>query len=311
MDTMRDGIDIDCCRNVRVSNCNVNSPWDDGICLKSSFGLGWAKPTEMVSITNCYVSGCWQEGTLIDGTFKPFPPDARGVSHTGRIKFGTESNGGFKNITISNCILEGCQALSLESVDGAIMEDVTITNISFRNPATMPIFIRLGRRMRGPKDAAIGTARRITISNITVSGAPVRQGSLISGIPGHRIESLKLSNIIVLHQGGGTAEQAAAQVAEQEEVYPDPGRFGTVPAQGFYIRHVKDIELDGIQIIAAKPDVRPVMVLDEVEGASFAHIKGSSNGAPTFALNNVTDFEIRASKPIPDTSLDKVDKKTL
>jgi len=310
MDTIRDGIDIDCCRNVRVSNCNVNSPWDDGICLKSSFGLGWAKPCEMVNITNCYVSGCWQEGTLIDGTFKPFEPGQR-IPHTGRIKFGTESNGGFKNITIANCILEGSQALSLESVDGAIMEDVTITNISMKNPVTMPIFIRLGRRMRGPKDVAIGTARRITISNITVSGAPVRQGSLIAGIPGHRIESVKLSNIIVLHEGGGTTEQAAAQVAEQEDVYPDPGRFGTVPAQGFFIRHVKDIELDGVQIIAAKPDVRPVMVLDEVEGASFAHVKGSSNGAPAFALNNVTDFEIRSSKPIPDTALDRVDKKTL
>ena len=34
IDTNRDGIDIDCCRNVRVSNCSVNSPWDDAICPK-------------------------------------------------------------------------------------------------------------------------------------------------------------------------------------------------------------------------------------------------------------------------------------
>jgi polygalacturonase len=311
MDTIRDGIDIDCCRNVRVSNCNVNSPWDDGICLKSSFGLGWAKPTEMVNITNCYVSGCWQEGTLIDGTFKPFEAGQR-IPHTGRIKFGTESNGGFKNITISNCILEGSQALSLESVDGAIMEDVTITNISMKNPVTAPIFIRLGRRMRGPKDAAIGTARRITISNITVSGAPTRQGSIISGIPGHRIESLKLSNIIVLHEGGGTAEQAAVQVPEQEDVYPDPGRFGSIPAQGFFIRHVKDLEMDSIQILAVKPDARPVMMLDDVEGAAFAHVKTPANSTgPAFSLANVSDFEVRASRPVADTWLDRVEKKVL
>ena len=309
MDTIRDGIDIDCCRNVRISNCNVNSPWDDGICLKSSFALGWARPCEMVNIANCYVSGCWQEGTLIDGTFKPFAPTER-IPHTGRIKFGTESNGGFKNITIANCILEGSQALSLESVDGAIMEDVTITNISMKNPVTAPIFIRLGRRMRGPKDAAIGTARRIAISNITVSGAPARQGSLITGIPGYRIESLKLSNIIVLQEGGGTAEQAAISVPEQENVYPDPGRFGTLPAQGFFIRHVKDVQLDGIQILAAKPDARPVMMLDEVEGASFSHIQGPA-GSPMFSLNNVTGFEVRSSKPVADAYLDRVERKTL
>jgi polygalacturonase len=311
MDTNRDGIDIDCCRNVRVSNCNVNSPWDDGICLKSSFGLGRAKPTEMVSIANCYVSGCWQEGTLIDGTFKPFEPGQR-IPHTGRIKFGTESNGGFKNVTVSNCILEGSQSLSLESVDGAIMEDVTINNITMKNPVTGPLFIRLGRRMRGPKDTPIGTAKRITISNVTVSGGPVRQGSIITGIPGHRIESLKISNMIVLNEGGGTAEMAAIQVPEQEDVYPDPGRFGTIPAQGFFIRHVKDVEFNGIQVLAEKPDVRPVMMLDDVEGASFAHIKSNiTGGAPAFSLHDVTDFEIRSSRPIPDTYLDRVDKKNL
>ena len=57
IDTNRDGMDIDCCRNVRVSNCSVNSPWDDGICLKSSFALGYARATEMVTITNCLVGG--------------------------------------------------------------------------------------------------------------------------------------------------------------------------------------------------------------------------------------------------------------
>ena len=91
IDTDRDAMDIDCCKNVRVSNCTVNSPWDDGIVPKSSFALGFAKPTENVNITNCYVSGCWELGTVLDGTWKRRPNGG-----TGRIKFGTESNGGFK-----------------------------------------------------------------------------------------------------------------------------------------------------------------------------------------------------------------------
>jgi polygalacturonase len=75
IDTNRDGIDIDCCRNAHASNTSVNSPWDDAICLKSSFGLGFARATEMVTITNCFVSGSFEEGTLLDATYKRFAPD--------------------------------------------------------------------------------------------------------------------------------------------------------------------------------------------------------------------------------------------
>ncbi|HEV2835224.1 MAG TPA: glycosyl hydrolase family 28-related protein, partial [Pyrinomonadaceae bacterium] len=69
IDTNRDGIDIDACKNVRISNCTINSPFDDAICPKSSFALGYARATENVTITNCQVSG-YDEGTLLDGTFK-------------------------------------------------------------------------------------------------------------------------------------------------------------------------------------------------------------------------------------------------
>jgi len=171
IDTNRDGMDVDCCRNVRISNCYVNSPWDDGICLKADHALGSSKQTEFVTITNCYVSGCWEEGTLLDGTYKKIAPDVRGVSHTGRIKFGTESDGGFRNITISNCVFEGCQGLALESVDGAILEDITVTNISMRDIMSAPIFLRLGNRMRAPEGRPIGTLKRVIISNIVCSGS--------------------------------------------------------------------------------------------------------------------------------------------
>ncbi len=185
IDTNRDGMDVDACRNVRISNCYVNSPWDDGICLKADYALGSAKETEFVTITNCYVSGCWEEGTMLDGTYKKFGPEER-VPHTGRIKFGTESNGGFRNITISNCVFEGCQGLALESVDGAILEDVTITNISMRDIMSAPIFMRLGNRMRGPDNTPVGTLKRVIISNLVCSNSVSGLGSVISGIPGHR-----------------------------------------------------------------------------------------------------------------------------
>src|SRR5581483_11959375 len=122
IDTNRDGMDIDCCRNVRVSNCSVNSPWDDGICLKSSYGLGFARATDHVTIINCYVTGGYEEGTLLDATYKRIGPDK--APRNGRIKFGTESNGGFRNVTISNCVVEDSRGIALETVDGGLLEDV-------------------------------------------------------------------------------------------------------------------------------------------------------------------------------------------
>jgi polygalacturonase len=311
IDTNRDGMDIDCCRNVRVSNCYVNSPWDDGICLKSSYGLGSAKPTEFVTISDCYVSGCFEEGTLLDATYKRFGPEVR-VPHTGRIKFGTESNGGFRNVTISNCVFEGCQGLALETVDGALLEDVTITNISMRDIISAPIFLRLGRRMRGPKDAAIGTLKRIIISNVVCSNCVTRLGSIISGIPDHEIEDVKISNVTVQHQGGGTKEDAALQPAEREETYPEPGMFGTMPSHGFYVRHVKGIQFDNIDIQPTKEDQRPAFVLDQVEQADFFRIQTPKvSGVPVFSLSKVSDFSVHFCNSAPDTKIDHTDHQTV
>src|SRR3989440_8523440 len=149
VDTNRDGLDIDSCRNVRVSNCSVNSPNDDAIVLKSSYALGFARATENVTITNCLVSG-YDIGSLLDATYKKDvteAPDKDGP--TGRIKLGTESNGGFKNIAISSVVFDHCRGLALETVDGGLLEDVSVTNITMRDVMNSPIFLRLGRRIRG------------------------------------------------------------------------------------------------------------------------------------------------------------------
>jgi polygalacturonase len=311
IDTNRDGMDVDCCRNVRISNCCVNSPWDDGICLKSSYGLGWAKPTEFVTITNCYVSGCFEEGTLLDGTYKRFGPNAR-VPHTGRIKFGTESNGGFRNITVSNCVFEGCQGLALESVDGALLEDVTITNISMRDITSAPIFLRLGSRMRGPAGTPVGTLKRVLISNLVCSNSVSQFGSIISGIPGHDVEDVTISHVQVWHQGGGTKEQAAIEPAEKETVYPEPNMFGAIPSHGFYIRHARGIRFDNVEIGAAKADLRPAFVLEDVRDADFFRVRTPSRpDTPVFALHNVADLAVHMCRSVPDTQLPHAERTTL
>jgi polygalacturonase len=311
VDTNRDGFDIDCCHNVHVSNCSVNSPWDDAIVPKSSYALGYARSTERLTISNCFVSGSFQEGTLLDGTMKVYDA-AMHIPRTGRIKFGTESNGGFKNVTITNCVFDGCQGLALETVDGALLEDFTISNITMRDIISCPIFLRLGSRMRGPQGAPVGALRRVLISNIVCSNSASRLSSIISGIPDHPIEDVVLSDIHVTHRGGGTKEAAAIVVPEDENKYPEPGMFGGMPSHGFFVRHVKNIEMRNIEVRAMQADQRPAFVLDDVQGADFFNVRSDqAQGVPAFSLKNVEDFNVHLSRPTPDTHVDKTAQQTV
>ena len=312
IDTNRDGIDVDACKNVRISNCFVNSPFDDGICPKSSYALGYARATENLTITNCQVSG-YDEGTLLDGTYKREYRTSNGTfSPTGRIKFGTESNGGFKNITVSNCVFDYSRGLALEAVDGALLEDVTITNITMRDISNSPFFLRLGNRARGPKEkTTVGALRRVIISNLVVYNADPKYSSIISGIPGHPIDDVRLSNIRVYYQGGGTKEQAALDPPEKEDGYPEPTMFGQLPAYGFFIRHVKGLQMNNVEVSYMKEDVRPPFILNDVLGADFQQIKAQhAQGVPTFVLKNVADFSTHQCWPIPDMRLERADAKS-
>jgi polygalacturonase len=271
-DTNRDGMDIDCCRNVHVSDCSVNSPNDDGICLKSTFALGVARATENVTITNCSVSG-FVEGSFLDGTFKHY--DDPHFSPTGRIKLGTESNGGFKNIVISNCTFNYCRGLALETVDGGLLEDVTITNITMRDISNAPIFLRLASRMRGPAGVAVGELRRVIISNIVAYN--VTDAILMIGVPGHNIKDVELKNIKLYFNSMGTADQIKNEVPELEKGYPEPGIFGTLPAYGIYIRHAEILKLENIDFSPTYNEQRPAIMSDDVNRLDIRFVTAPYN----------------------------------
>lgn len=309
MDTNRDGMDIDGCSNVRISNCTINSPYDDAICLKSSFALGYARPTQNVTITNCQVSG-YDLGTFYNGTYQRNEwnkvPDKEGP--TGRIKFGTESNGGFKNITISNCVFDYCRGLALETVDGALLEDVTISNITMRDIVNSPFFLRLGARMRGPDSVPIGQLRRVLISNVMVYNADAHFATLVSGLPGHIIEDVRFNNIRIYYRPiDSSSAKIQADVPEFEKAYPEPGRFGVLPAYGFFIRHVKDIELNNVEISFLGNETRSAFVMDDVKNIKLWNVKAQkAPGAALFHLKNVAAFRMNECWPIKDRSINKV-----
>lgn len=311
IDTNRAGIDMDSCRNVRVTRCSINAPWDDAICLKSSYALGSPRAAEMITISDCMVSGSFEEGSLLDGTFKRFPSDAD-IDRMGRIKFGTESNGGFKNIVITNCVFDGSFGLAILSVDGAVIEDVTISNITMRDTVGSPIFIRLGARMRGPAGVPVGAIRRVNISNVVSSSASSLMCSIISGIPNHKIENVKLTNIVLQHPGGGTKIDAGRRLEEKEKEYPEPTMFGNTPAHGLFIRHAADIEIDQCKIISSLMDSRPCFVLNDVKRADFYRIKASQTAdTPLFILDSAKDITVGRCNSLPDTEIAEADHKEL
>ena len=308
IDTDRDGMDLDCCRNVRVSNCTVNSPWDDGICPKSSFALGFARATDTLTITNCFVTGTYELGSVLDGSFRKFAGSA--AWRTGRIKCGTESNGGFRNITISNCVFEGCQGLALESVDGALIEDVAIANITMRDVVSAPLFFRLGARLRGPKETTkIGTLRRVSVTNLTSSNAGAPISSIISGIPNGVIEDLHLANLYLHHAGGISGETVNLEPAELEAAYPEPNMFGPTASQGLFLRHARRVELSHVEVACDVADPRPALVLSHVDRVDVFALTASAK--PAIGLRKVTDLRVMLSRAVKDTTLASAERETL
>lgn len=297
IDTNRDGLDIDACRNVTIIGCTINSLMDDAIVLKTSYALGELRHCENITIRDCTVSG-YDLGTVLDGTFgrsTALAPDRDGP--TGRIKIGTESNGDFRNITIADCTFRRSRGLALETVDGGTLEDVTVSSITMEEVTSAPIFLRLGNRARSPEGTPVGRLRRVSISDVTAQNVDGRFPVILAGLPGHPIEDITLRNISVMSHGGikladvaaqtdnhvntfflggdesgviGSRETTAEAVPMREIAYPEPSMFGLLPAAAFYARHVNGLKIENLNTTFETPDERPLVIQDDVTNLSVA-----------------------------------------
>ncbi|MDF7800134.1 glycosyl hydrolase family 28 protein [Pontiellaceae bacterium B1224] len=258
VNTNNDGFDLDGCSNVLIEGCDIHTG-DDSICPKSTT----MKLCENITVKNC-----------------------RAQSHTAAFKCGTSSRGGFRNISISDCDFSNTRmgVIKLLTVDGGILENISISNIVM-NDVEGPVFIRLGNRGRiydkpteqvygeevKPEGAPPGTVKNIKISNIKAIVAgdiQKRNGIMISGIPDHYIEDVVLENIEISFPGGGTAEDAAREVPEDEARYPEQFFFGVLPSWGAYVRHAKNVTFKNVNLTTRQPDARKELVLVDVNDFS-------------------------------------------
>ena len=277
-----DGIDPDCCRNVRIRDCRIETE-DDAIVLKASFALGTRSGTRNVTVTGCHLT------TLHNG-----------------LKLGTESTGDFRDVVFRDCTIVGrphvwkgelSSGLAIETVDGGHLERVSVSDVRMTNVRS-PIFVRLGRRGRGQDVPAAGTLKTISISNVTAVGATI--ASSITGIPDHAVSGVSIKNVRITARGGGGADLVAQSVPELEKTYPDAYMFRDLPAYGLYARHVDGLVLDGLDLGFDQADARPALVLEDVRHARVIGLRAmpaSEGDEPLVWLRSVRDFVLDGLRP--------------
>ncbi len=275
-----DMMDIDGCKNVVISDCIGDSD-DDGITLKSTS----ERITENVAISNCTIS-----------------------SHCNAIKTGTESTGGFRNITISNVVVKpssvekamsgkpgGISGIALTLVDGGVMDGVSVSNIVMDGP-DVPIFIRLGNRARkhweGAPQPGVGSITNISLSHIIARNAK-SVGCSITGLPGHAVDGINLSDIRIVFSGG-VKTIPAMEIDERADQYPEATMWGRLPSYGFFLRHVRDVRIRDLEIGWEMEDVRPAMVLSDVADAAIENLTAaiSDNAGAAAVLENVQGLKV-------------------
>ena len=266
-----DGIDVDGCNRVRISNCDINSG-DDAIVLKSTLD----RPCKNVTITNCVLS-----------------------SLCNAFKLGTESNGGFQNINLSNCAIYDTDfaGIALEMVDGEILDQISISNVTMDNVGTA-IFIRLGNRARpfNEKSAkpGMGKLSNVIISNVQATNVG-KIGCSITGLPGHPVKNITLENIRLKFKGGGTPELVNREIPEIPAGYPEFDMFGILPAYGFYCRHAENLTLNDVELDFIEPEVRPAIICDDITGVEIYKIKARVSGnEPLIACKDVRNMFIQS-----------------
>src|SRR5258706_1320231 len=278
-----DGMDIDGCQDVRITNCDIESG-DDALCFKTT--------SSKMACRDIVVTGM------------------RLKSNQAGIKMGTESMAAFEDIKISNCEIYDTKngGIKLLTVDGAHLRNIEISDIKMTEVRT-PMLFRLGSRLnvfRNEHDSKqpTGSFENVVIRNVKARASDSAQlkppsGILITAIPGHYITDLRLDIIKIELLGTGTAEISRHNVPEAIDQYPEVKTFGPViPAYGVWARHVKGLKLKNIAFHIRNNDLRPVFICEDGKDIEVTgwNIPATSGAQSIIRLENVDGAAIHGNE---------------
>jgi hypothetical protein len=273
-----DGFHINSSEYVHISNCDVVCQ-DDACALFGS--------NKFVTVTNSTFSTRWSI-----------------------FRFG---GGQAENITISNCVIYdtfGC-AIKMRCGARSRLENITFSNIIMKN-VTGPISIGLDSTRRSNAPAATPPPAPGIVRNLAFNGiratvvaegrqhedlswpqkfrpGETRTCITLNGVGGDFLENISFNDVHVTYEGGGTAQEAAAEVPKMAGEYFE---IGTPPAYGFYARNVRGLTLNNVRLEATKPDLRPAVVFDHVADASVNGLGAQGNSKAESLLRFIESRDV-------------------
>lgn len=240
------GIEVDCSRNVTISNCYIDTK-DDCIDVKT---------TKNIVASNIVIK------------------DSLLSSRCSAFRIGTETVGDISEVSFVNNTIEKSLVYGIKifATDGAKVSNIEIDNVTMVN-VTGGIIISNGTRMkryfREETDSTFSSISDIRISNIKVEINPqeifikgkVGEGvNMIIGTEGNPIENIEFNNCEFQMPGGFGIKDYAFLPFELSGQFPEYYEFGVAPASGVYVYRVNNVMFKNVKIVLKKEDSRDLYV---------------------------------------------------
>jgi hypothetical protein len=248
-----DGIDLDRCRNVRISDCHIVSG-DDCICLKACEETAGYGACENITVT-----GCTLEST------------------SSALILGAECREPIRNVIFDACVIRSShRGLAIHLSEGSDIENVLFSNIIVETRIFHerwwgrgePIYITA---IPWDEERQIGHVRHVRFSNIIARG---ENGVFIQGWQPGLIDDILLENVRV------EVDKWSKWRGGRYDLRPCPGvELPEIPTAGFYLKNAAGVTLRNCQVAWGKnpPDYfRYALEAHGVDGLVLENFKGSS-----------------------------------
>ena len=257
-----DGLDL-CVANALVEDCDIDTD-DDAMVIKN-FNPDW--DAHDVEIRNCRIS-----------------------SNAAHIKFGTETFGPMRRYDIHHCELlartrslvrndvgdptwpgltdepNGSSGFTLLAVDGGLLEDVRIHDITMRRGVRVPFCGLVGRR-NGEENWGRSTIRNLTLERVVMTDPAVTGvGCFLKGLETNPIENVVIRDCsFKMMASPGAEKRLHEKFPENASLYPWAGHFnGPVPGSFLFLRRARNVRMENVKVeICGEGEKRPVLVTDD------------------------------------------------